>query len=1236
MAPTPDQHPTLGIPGFTWADLHDPRGLKRLHDAFLEDLSGADAALAGKLEALRAASPRPQGPEASATLMAVAERASAFVARLFRVEHQREEKREAIEAENQVIRFKNDFFVKRVFRRGAPDRPAAEDYPALKARAFELLDAIAPGVTTAKDQEKALAVAVVELLDMQKLYDRRPVPAAAEIPARFAARSAAIREAVLARPALADLASGEAAAAGVDGDGQLVRNLLGAIDRFCYARSLHPDGKREIHGWATYKLPKKWDFEHLVEVKRPLPQLPEAIVGPEHELRRRDGFKLTDDRGTRRQVLSEIGYCIICHERSKDSCSKGFPEKAPATGFKKNPLGISLHGCPLEEHISEMHALHGKGDSIAALAMICLANPMLPGTGHRICNDCMKACIYQTQDPVDIPRVETGVLTEVLALPWGFEIWSLLTRWNPANLDRPYALPHNGKKVLVVGLGPAGYTLSHHLVNEGFGVVGVDGLKIEPLPAEWLSKPIRDWKEICDELDERVLAGFGGVSEYGITVRWDKNFLTTIYLNLARRKGFAVYGGVRLGGTLTIEEAWKLGFDHVAIASGAGRPTIIGLENNLLRGIRKASDFLMALQLTGAFKRDSLAVLQVRLPAVVIGGGLTAIDTATELAAYYPVQCEKTLERWETLVEERGCTEEQIFDPEERELLGELLAHGRAVRAERERAAQAGELPDFVKLVRAWGGVSLVYRKSLQDSPAYRLNHEEVTKSLEEGIQYVECMDPKAAIPDERGAVKALRFERVKQVDGKWVSTGEAVELPARTVCVAAGTAPNTMYEREAPGHFALDARGQYFQGHTASVGPDGKLALTPSRPHSDLSGEAGFFTSYLSPDGTRCVSFYGDNHPQYAGSVVKAMASAKDGYRKVAEIFAAEVAGLEADTGRDASWTSFRATLDDALRAKVVEVKRLTPTIVEVVVRAPSAARRFEPGQFYRLQTYESSAPSIDGTRLVTEGMALTGAWVDKEQGLLSLIVLEMGASSRLCAALRPGEEVVCMGPTGTPTEIPQGEAVLLAGGGLGNAVLFSIGKALKAAGNRVLYFAGYRNPEDVFHMDDIEAGTDQVIWASDREPRIQPRRPQDRAFVGNIVQAMVAYGQGELGPQVVPLSEVDRIIAIGSDRMMAAVKAARRDRLRPFLKERHEAIGSINSPMQCMMKEICAQCLQRWVGPDGKERVVFTCMNQDQRLDDVDFPFLASRLRQGSVQEKVANLWLERCLEKARLPRI
>src|SRR5204863_5764693 len=421
----------------------------------------------------------------------------------------------------------------------------------------------------------------------------------------------------------------------------------------------------------------------------------------------------------------------------------------------------------LDEKISEMHVLRKSGDALGALAIIVVDNPMCPGTGHRICNDCMKSCIYQKQEPVNIPQIETGVLTDVLRMPWGVEIYGLLTRWNPLNVKRPYALPYNGKNVLVVGLGPAGYTLAHYLVNEGFGVVGIDGLKIEPLPADWTGadgqaiRPIRDYAEISRELDERPLVGFGGVSEYGITVRWDKNFLTLVHLTLARRRRFEIVGGVRFGGTVTAEQAFDYGFDHVAIAAGAGRPSIIAMKNNIIRGVRKASDFLMALQLTGAFKEEALANLQVELPAVVIGGGLTAIDTATELLAYYPLLAEKTLARYETLAGSRGETGlRAIFDGEEREMLDRLLHHGTEVRRERQRARAAGEDPDFARLCREWGGVFIVYRRAMEDSPAYRLNHEEIIKALEEGISFVENLEPEEAVPDGNGHLKTVRFRR--------------------------------------------------------------------------------------------------------------------------------------------------------------------------------------------------------------------------------------------------------------------------------------------------------------------------------------------------------------------------------------------------------------------------------------------------------------------------------------------
>jgi hypothetical protein len=95
----------------------------------------------------------------------------------------------------------------------------------------------------------------------------------------------------------------------------------------------------------------------------------------------------------------------------------------------------------------------------------------------------------------------------------------------------------------------------------------------------------------------------------------------------------------------------------------------------------------------------------------------------------------------------------------------------------------------------------------------------------------------------------------------------------------------------------------------------------------------------------------------------------------------------------------------------------------------------------------------------------------------------------------------------------------------------------------------------------------------------------------------------------------------------MMAAVASARHNVLAPYLSPSHRAIGSINSPMQCMMKEICAQCLQPQRDPaTGRTRYVFSCFNQDQALDDVDFPALAARLRQNAVQEKLTARWVAR----------
>jgi NAD(P)H-flavin reductase len=376
-----------------------------------------------------------------------------------------------------------------------------------------------------------------------------------------------------------------------------------------------------------------------------------------------------------------------------------------------------------------------------------------------------------------------------------------------------------------------------------------------------------------------------------------------------------------------------------------------------------------------------------------------------------------------------------------------------------------------------------------------------------------------------------------------------------------------------------------------------------------------------LRSDG-RAISFFGDLHPSFSGNVVKAMGGAKQGYPVVSRVLAKHKAVAPAPV-------ELVDKLNHELRAVVEDVIRLTPNIVEIVVRAPIAARAFEPGQFYRLQNYESLAPRTADTVLAMEGLALTGASVNREKGLLSTIVLEMGGSSDLCTLLKPGEPVILMGPTGTPTETPSKTTLLLAGGGLGNAVLFSIGQQARATGSRVVYFAGYKKIIDRYKVEEIEKAADVVIWVCDEAPGFTPGRVQDSAFVGNIVEAMAAYGRGDLGDPQIPLSSVDRLIVIGSDGMMKAVQQARHSVLRPYLKPDHQAIGSINSPMQCMMKEICAQCLQMHKDPvTGQETVVFSCFNQDQPLDLVEFSSLRSRLTQNGAQEKLTKLWIDYCL--------
>jgi NADPH-dependent glutamate synthase beta subunit-like oxidoreductase/NAD(P)H-flavin reductase len=1170
--------PTLNLAGLSFSDLFQREGLLRLDAEFLQRVQMHDADLHTRLLHYRHAQ-QPFTPlQISELLLACAPLLETVIAELFAIEAEVDHLQAQTLAHDPVMYFKKHFVLRRA-RRRLIKNDVAEPFAELDAW---LSAALQTGGLADLDRELATA-----RLGQDLLRDE-------------AANVTAIEQ----------------------------------LTRWCILGLSDAAGRAAVRGWSSFKLPQGLDFQHLVPYQALSGEAGGRIEALPENLRRRDGFKLTDTRMSARAVQGEVHYCIYCHDHDGDFCSKGFPEKKgePELGFKINPLGVTLTGCPLEEKISEMHALKRDGHSIAALAMAMVDNPMVPATGHRICNDCMKACIYQKQEPVDIPQIETRVLTDVLGLPWGVEIYDLLTRWNPLRARQYLPQAYNGKKVLIAGMGPAGFTLAHHLSMEGCAVVGIDGLKIEPLPDALLHGAVRDYAALEEQLDTRVMAGFGGVAEYGITVRWDKNFLKLIYLSLARRSLFQVFGGVRLGGTLTLEDAWSLGFDHVSIATGAGLPRVVAIENSLARGMRQANDFLMALQLTGAAKASSLANLQVRLPAVVIGGGLTAIDTATEVQTYYIAQVEKTLMRYERLAHTIGEARVRAqLDEESIGILEEFLEHGLAVRAERARAAAAGELPNFIPLLRAWGGVTVVYRRGMNQSPAYLRNHEEVAKALEEGIFYAEGVQPVRAALDRFGYVEALECQRLaRTADETWADTEERLTLPARAIFVAAGATPNTIYEREHPGTFAM--QGVHFLPYEDS---EENLQPVAVAPHNKAQ-HTGSFTSYAKDD--HRVSFIGDTHPVFHGSVVKAIASSMRTYPKIM----ATLMRNDTVSGETLEHSAFRERMTHLLQARVVNVQRHSPSVVEVLIRAPMAARNFRPGQFFRLQNFETLSPLFEGTRLQTEALALTGAHVDAETGLVSLMVLETGASSRLCATLQADQAVILMGPTGKATELPENETILVAAGRRGAAVMGMLGPALRARGNRVLYFAGFRTADEVYQQERLEAAADVVIWCTASGHPVTVRRPQDRALTGDFIDIVQRYAVGEFEPAglapAIPLPSVDRVLAIGSRHLLRMMRDAINGSLKNDFKPEITAIGSVPSPMQCMLQGVCAQCLQWQIDPaTGKRtRAVFSCAGQDQPLQWIDLDNLDARLAQNAMAERLTDVWLDYLLARGEIPHV
>ena len=654
--------------------------------------------------------------------------------------------------------------------------------------------------------------------------------------------------------------------------------------------------------------------------------------------------------------LKEAKGCLVCHLRDKDSCAKGLKDPHAPQGFRENAQKLSLKGCPLGQKISQMHHLRQRGHLLGALAMVMVDNPLVVLSGLRICTDCVDSCIFQNHQPIDTPAVETHILHTILTLPWGVEMYALLTRWNPLNLRTPFPKPPTGSAVLVVGLGPAGLTLSHYLTQEGHTVWGVDGQKQEPLAPLLLTQPIQDLATIWTSLEERLPQGIGGVAEYGITARWDKNFLTLARIVLERRAGLKLQGSLRFGSTLTPDEVFDAGIHHIALCLGAGGPHIPDFVTSLPPGVRLANDFLTTLHSGAAFQVDSPTALQLSLPLVVIGGGLTAVDAATQAQAFYIRQVEKLV-----ALEAQGVvdvkTDFEGCDGEALAMLATFCAHGNAL-----RGTSAGEK---LALLNQWGGVSLMYRGPWETSPGLRLNPQEVQAALHQGIHLIDTAVPVGWETDAHGHVSGVKVR-----DGR--------VIPARTVLLATGTRPPTVLLEEWPG-----------------------LSTDPR------------------------VSMWGDMDPAFRGSVVKAMASAKKGYGALSHRLKEQTLPLGPRPIQGRARGGFSAPLQALQHACEAQVYATFPhppqnhdtyetttqeRSLALIIRAPQVAKRWRQGQYLKLQQFHKVCP----------GVALNPLQVDPTTGLITLEIVERGASTHRLMQLQPGESISVLGPLGDALDNP------------------------------------------------------------------------------------------------------------------------------------------------------------------------------------------------------------------------
>lgn len=239
-------------------------------------------------------------------------------------------------------------------------------------------------------------------------------------------------------------------------------------------------------------------------------------------------------------------------------------------------------GCPVQIDIPGFIKRIERGDLVGAAAVI-KATSALPAVCGRVCpqeKQCENKCIYNKMKK---PPVAIGYLERYVA--------------DNAPDAEPETAPRNGRKIAVVGSGPAGLSFAGEMAALGFDVT------------------------VFEALHE-----IGGVLKYGIPEFRLPNSIVDKEIDGLRRRGVTFVDDCIVGKTISIDQLHETGFEGIFVGSGAGLPRFMNIPGENLVGVMSCNEYLTRINLMGAGTEGHDTPVMSGHRVAVIGGGNTAMD----------------------------------------------------------------------------------------------------------------------------------------------------------------------------------------------------------------------------------------------------------------------------------------------------------------------------------------------------------------------------------------------------------------------------------------------------------------------------------------------------------------------------------------------------------------------------------------------------------------------------------